>query len=169
MTDPSSSDPSSSDPSAARFSAVPPEARAGLDEVLQRAVGVAPATFAEEGSAESAIWTIFSHLSAEPPRRRRAGGSSASDVQPWQSALLWGGEALGDQAEEIRAQLVERSPAWAPDVVLEQWPAGLVMVVGRTFKPHADVRDGAAWPRWVDDTEAFVDAAAARASGRLQI
>src|SRR5207245_1923873 len=84
---------------------------------------------------------------------------------PWPSALLWGGEALGDQAAYAREQLVAKSPDWAPDVVLELWPAGLIMVVARHLKPNLDVRDPAPWKRLVD-SDAFADGATAQMSGR---
>lgn len=141
---------------------LPSEIRAGLDEVLARAIGVADLT-----GDHALTWTVFSHLlqTAEAaPCWELLGGSG-----PWPSALLWGGEALGEQAEYVREQLLEKSPDWAPDVVLEFWPAGLVMVLCRYLKPHPDVPDGAVWDRWIENSRAFFDPVAARQSGRFDL
>ena len=140
---------------------VPEEALAGLDEVRARALGLAD--FDEE---KALVWTVFSHLlqTAEAAPCWPLLGES----QGWPSALLWGGEALGEQAEYAREQLIEKSPDWAPDVLLEFWPAGLVMVVARHLKPNSDVREAAPFKKWLDP-EAFSDLDSAQKSGRLDL
>jgi hypothetical protein len=143
---------------------VPPEAQAGLEEVLARAIGLAG--FDDE---KAVIWTVFSHLLQTPEAAsiwRMLGDESGG----WPSALFWGGEALGEQADYAREQLIARAHGepWAPDVLLEFWPAGLVMIVARHLKPNSDRRD-ADWKRWLDDCPAFFDPAAARASGRFDL
>jgi hypothetical protein len=140
---------------------VPEEARDGLEDVLARAVGVG--AFDDE---KAVVWTVFSHLlqTAEAAPCWALLGENKG----WPSALLWGGEALGEEAEYAREQLLEKSPDWAPDVVLEFWPAGLVMVVARHLKPNLEVRDPKPWSRCLD-SEAFSDADSARMSGRLDL
>jgi hypothetical protein len=140
---------------------VPEEARAGLDEVLARAVG--NRVLDEENAV---TWTVFSHLlqsEAAQPCWTLLGESGP----PWPSALLWGGEALGEQAEYAREQLLAKSPDWAPDVLLEFWPAGLVMIVARHMKPNQEVRDPASWKPLA--ASAALDAATAQLSGRLDL
>jgi hypothetical protein len=91
---------------------------------------------------------------------------------PWPSALLFGGEALGEQADYAREQLLGKAPKddpWAPHVLLEHWPQSLVIVVARFFAPNTQSRDAAAWTRWLAGTEAFTDSASARMSGRLDL
>jgi hypothetical protein len=140
---------------------VPEEARAGLDEVLARAVGGG-----ELDEERAVVWTVFSHLlqSAQAAACWTLLGESGP---PWPSALMWGGEALGDQAEYAREQLLAKSPDWAPDVVLEFWPAGLVIVVARHLKPNLEVRDPAAWKQLA--ASGALDAATAQMSGRLEL
>jgi hypothetical protein len=138
---------------------VPEEVRAGLDEVLARAVGVG-----DLDDDKEVVWTVFSHLlqTAESAPC----WSLLGEDKGWPSALVWGGEALGEEAEYIREQLLQKSPGWAPDVVLEFWPAGLVMVVARHWKPNRETGDG--WGPWLR-SEAFADADSARKSGRLDL
>jgi hypothetical protein len=150
---------------------IPEEARAGLDEVLARAIGVDRARFADPSSAEAVTWTVFSHLlqteAAQPCWHVLAG---IDGLLPWPSALLFGGEALGDQAEYAREQLLQKTKeSWAPDVVLEHWPQRLVFVVARYLKPNPESHDAAAWTRWLAESEAFADPAGARTSGRLDL
>jgi hypothetical protein len=137
---------------------VPEEALPGLDEVRARAIGLA-----EFDDEKAVIWTVFSHL-------LQSEGASVvwplfGETSGWPSALLWGGEALGEQAEYAREKLVEKSPSWAPDVLLEFWPAGLVIVVARHLKPNREVRDG----QWNLDEDAFADQQSAKLSGRLDL
>jgi hypothetical protein len=120
---------------------IPAEARTGLEEVLARAVGVERARFDDEESAEALTWCVFSHLL----QTEEAAGAwqllaGQEGLLPWPSALLWGGEALGEQAEYAREQLLAKVSGWAPDVLLEHWPDSLVMVIARSWKPAPPTR-----------------------------
>jgi hypothetical protein len=145
------------------FSAVPVEAQPGLEEVLARAISVEVSRFTDESAAEPLLWTLFSHLlqaETAAPVWRLFSGESA----PWPAALFWGGEALGEQAEVVREQLLEKSPGWAPDLILEHWPAGLVIVMARYLRPPPRLADSG----WLDE-KAFADPASLRASGRFDL
>jgi hypothetical protein len=149
---------------------VPPEARAGLDEVLARAVGVERARFDDEESAESLTWCVFSHLL----QTQEAAGAwqlllGQEGLLPWPSALLWGGEALGEQSEYAREELTAKVTGWAPDVLLEHWPEGLVMVTARSYRPAPFVEDRARWSAILDGNDAFGDRDGARKSGRIDL
>jgi len=149
---------------------IPAEARHGLEEVLARAVGVERARLDDEESAESLTWCVFSHLL----QTEEAAGVwplllGKEGPLPWPSALLWGGEALGEQAEYGREQLLATTGGWAPDVLLEHWPDGLVMVMARSFRPAPVVADRARWAAILERTDAFNDPAGARQSGRADL
>jgi hypothetical protein len=140
---------------------VPDPARAGLDEVLARAVG--KVDFDEE---KAVTWTVFSHL-LQTAEAKPCWALLGEAGPPWPSALMWGGEALGDQAEYAREQLLAKSPGWAPDVLLESWPAGLVIVVARHLKPNLELHDPTPWKPLLE-SEAL-DAETAQLSGRLEL
>ena len=79
---------------------IPEEALHGLEEVRARSIGLS-----EFGEREAIVWTIFSHL------LQSAGAANcwqllSGERTPWPSALIFGGEALGDQAEYAREQLL---------------------------------------------------------------
>jgi hypothetical protein len=142
---------------------VPEEALPGLEEVRARSIGLS-----DFGEREAIVWTIFSHL------LQTASASScwqllSGESAPWPSALIFGGEALGDQAEYAREQLLEKTKDWAPDVLLEQWPGSLTIVMARTVKSYRDVKDAHLWRPLFHETEAFDDHGTAQMSGRIEL
>jgi hypothetical protein len=142
---------------------IPEEALAGLEEVRARSVGLS-----EFGDREAIIWTIFSHL-LQTAEAATCWQVLSGERAPWPSALVFGGEALGDQAEYAREQVLEKTRDWAPDVLLEQWPGSLTIVMARTWRPYRDVQELTRWQPLFHESEAFDDPATARKSGRLEL
>ncbi len=151
------------------FSGVPAEARPGLDEVLARALFIERTRLGDADSAEAVTWTLFQHL-LQCEEARPVWRLFTDEEFSWPAALVWGGEALGEQAEYVREQLLARpGPPWAPDVALEFWPAGLAFVTTRYLKPNLASPDGDRWARATAGSDAFSDPSSARASGRLEL
>lgn len=168
---------------------VPAEVRAGLDEALtaslnRRSQKTKRFRFGFETSEDAVTWTVFRYLQKAGRIRQHlaaCGNNVATQATTEPSLLLWGSPvpSSDERGREVRSNLIEvlgatlneRKASFSePDVILDFGTAGIVIIEAKYRSGNDRKPTGyGGWLQYLDDSEAFRDPQAVKASGLYEL